>query len=87
MGVLTLVAKGADQLGKLVLGFALDANGLVGLLNGIHHFAFADFAHLPFHHDNAVHGACHHDVHVGGFQFRTQWVDDKFSVDACHAHL
>ena len=83
--VLALVAEGADFLGELILGFALGFDGFVCFFDGVHHLTFAHFLHLAFHHHNAVHGAGHHDVHVGDFQLRAQGVDDELSVDAGHA--
>ena len=67
--VLTLVSKRPHLFGELVLGLALGLDGFVCLFDGVHHLAFAHFLHLAFHHHNAVHGAGHHDVHVGDFQF------------------
>ena len=83
--VLALVSERADFLGKRILGLALGLDGFVSFFDGVHHLTFAHFLHLAFHHHNAVHGAGHHDVHVGDFQLRAQGVDDKLSVDAGHA--
>ena len=70
VAVLTLVAKRADFLGQLILGFALGLDGLVRLLDGVDHLSLADFLHFAFDHDNAVKGSGDHDVHVCFFELR-----------------
>ena len=87
VAVLALVAERTHLFGQFILGLALRLDGFVRLLNGIHHLAFADFLHFPFHHDNAVQGSSHHDVHVGLFKFRAKWVDDEFASHTCNANL
>ena len=87
MVVLTFVAKRPHLLGECVLGLALGLDGLVCLFNGVYHFSFAHLLHFTFNHDNAVKGACHHNVHVSDFQFGAQRVDDEFSIHATYTHF
>ena len=87
VGVFALDVQLAHLFGEFVLGFALGANGSVGHLNGVHHLSFADLAHFTFHHDNAVHGACDHDVHVRFLQFGAKGVDHELTPYARHAHF
>ena len=85
--VLALNTEVTCSFRQLVLRFALLLNGGVCGFNGVHHLVFAHFAHFAFHHDNAVHAARDHDVHVRALQLRTERVDDERTIHARNAHL
>ena len=87
VGVFALDTVVACFLGQFNLRFALLLDGGVCCFDGIDHLVFAHFAHFAFHHDNAVHAARDHDVHVRTLQLRTERVDDELTIDARHAHF
>ena len=56
-------------LGQLNLSFALLLDSGVCNFDGVNHLVFAHLTHFTLHHHNAVHAACHHDIHIGTLQF------------------
>ena len=87
MAVFTLNTIMTCRFCKSDLSFTLRNNGCVGSFNGIHHFIFAHFMHLTFNHDNAVNGSSNHHVHIRQFQFRTQRIDDEFTIYTCNTNF
>ena len=64
-----------------------------GFDSSVRHFerfeesAFGYFVHFTFHHHNVLFGSSDHEIHVCAFELFESGVDDKFSVDACHANF
>ena len=73
--------------GKFLLRLDLLANGLMGKIDGVEHFLFAHFVHLPFDHGNRVVGAAHNQVDIGFFDVLYSGIDHEFTVLANHTHF
>ncbi len=73
--------------GKFHLSLALLLDGGVCGLEGCQEVGFGYFVHFAFDHHDVVVGGTYHQFHIGLFELLECGVDDKFAVDACHAHL
>ena len=72
---------------QLLLHQAVLLDSFMGHADSLEHFSLLHLVHFAFHHHNVLIRCTHHDVNVSLLQLLKGGVDDKPSVDACHAHL
>ena len=77
----------AELFAQFLLEAAHRLDGLVGCLEGCEKVALLHFLHLAFHHHDVLFGSAYHEIHVGILELLEGWVDNKLSVNACHANL
>ncbi len=74
-------------LGKFHLHLAVVLYGVMCCLEGCEEVGFGYFVHFAFHHHDVIVGCAYHKFHVCALKLFVCWVDDKFTIDACHAYL
>ena len=77
----------SELFAQLLLESAHGLDGLVSALECSQEVALLHFLHLAFHHHDVLFGSADHEVHVGLLELLEGGVDDKLSVNACHANL